>query len=184
VEKAFHYYLTGQSTGKSCLLAGGQQANGKYDTCRCDTENRAKQFVGVLDLGNVLMARPMKGSGGKDQDGCINKERYREGGDHINGKELYGVAFAFRRPREIARLDYRGVHVEIMRHNCCPKDADRGIEHIGILENIGSGHKTQEHPNHTRLGKKEFRYEANADGGDQGNDQSLYIAEPFALKKK
>ena len=56
----------------------------------------------------------------------------------IDGGELDRLAFAFRRPLEIARLHDGGVQVEIVRHHGRAEDADAHVEHLLVLENFGA----------------------------------------------
>ena len=70
VEKAFHHDLAGQRAGERGVLSGSEQRDGEEHAGDTDAQQRAEQFVGVLNFGDVLMAGPVKGGGREDQDGA------------------------------------------------------------------------------------------------------------------
>ena len=79
VEETFHHDLAGERAGESRVLAGGEQRHGEEGAGDADAEHRAEQLVGVLDFRHVLVAGPVKGGGGEDEDGGVDEEREHEG---------------------------------------------------------------------------------------------------------
>ena len=68
VEETFHHDLAGQRSGESGILSGSEQCDGEENAGETDSEKRAEQFVGVLNLRHILMSGPVKGGSSEDQD--------------------------------------------------------------------------------------------------------------------
>ena len=58
-------------------------------------------------------------------------------------RELDGLAFAFRRLLEFARLDDGGMQVKIMRHDGRADDADGDVEHVWIVSEFPGWEQTR-----------------------------------------
>src|SRR5207248_4105527 len=79
VKKTFHYNLSGQRSSKRRILSGSEKCHGEEDAGDTDSEKRAKQIIGVLNLSDMLMTGPVKGGGSQNQDRAVNEEGEHKG---------------------------------------------------------------------------------------------------------
>ena len=78
VQETFHHHLAGERPGESRVLSGSEQRDGEKHAGKTDAEQRAEQFVSVLNFRDVLMSRPMEHSGGEHEDRGVDEEREHE----------------------------------------------------------------------------------------------------------
>src|SRR5437667_434012 len=74
VEEAFHYHLSGQSACESGVLTGGEKREGKHRARAGDAKQWREQFVGVLNLSNLVEAMAVERGGGNDKNGRVDQQ--------------------------------------------------------------------------------------------------------------
>ena len=100
----------------------------------------------------------------------IDEKRQHQGEGRIDRSEFNRLALALDRPLEPARLDNRGVKIEIVGHNGCAQDSDANIEHLMVLQDFQTGDKAHDNTGETRFSEEQFRRKAGANGGDKRED--------------
>ena len=138
VDEAFHDDLPGQRPGERRLLPGSQQRDGKQRAGKRDAEDRRQQLVGVVDVGDVLVGRAVKGRRRDDQDGGVDEEGEQQRAGRVDGGELDRLAFARFGLLDGARLDDAGMQVQVVRHDRRAQDTDRDVERRRVEDNLAS----------------------------------------------
>src|SRR5262249_4831468 len=131
-----------------------------------NTQQRAEQFVRVLNFGDILMAGPMESGSRKNQDRSINKQGEHERRARINSCKLDSFASAFRRLLEFARLHNRRVQIQVVRHHRGSKDTNANIKHFLVCDDVWPGDKTERNADKAWSGKNQFQRETRADSRD------------------
>src|SRR5207248_10053028 len=126
---------------------------------------RAEPLVGFLNLRDDLMARPMEGSGGQNQDRGINEQAKHERVRRIDGCEFDRLPSAGRRLFELSRLHDARVQIEIVRHYGRTKDAHGDVKHSLIGDDLASWHETGQNPCQLWFRKNQLSSETTADIG-------------------
>ena len=137
-----------------------------------------------MNVGNAFVHGAVEGSGGGDQDGCVDKERKPECKGGINGGQAQRFAFAGVGAWEVACLHNAGMQVQIVRHDRCAKDADRYIKHRGVRENLRCWHEAADDSAGIGARGPQFVGEAGADGEDESGNQCFDDAEAAALQNQ
>ena len=116
---------------------------------RRHTEQRRKEFIGVLDLGDLVF-RAVKNRRRHDQDGRIDEQSHRERDRGIDRREPDRLAFAGSL-LELRVCTMRGVQVQIVRHHRRAEDADRDIKHPGSRISAPRDEDAPHHAQHAGL---------------------------------
>ena len=163
-------------------MTGSQQRDGEQRAGNRHRQRPAQQFVGILNLRDVVLAARVKGRRRNDKDGGVDEEREHERHGRIDRGKLDRLRF----PRGVllvfARLHDRRVQVKVMRHDCRAQNADGDIQHLRVLDDFKPGHKPAQDFREVGFGKNDFSHETAADGEDQGDDQRLDVTKAFVLK--
>ena len=143
-------------------MAGSQKREGKERAGHRDAQHRAEQFVGVLNLLDVVLTACVKSRGRNDENCRVDEQREHQGGGGVNGGKLDGLGLAFGGLLVFARLHNRGVQVKIVRHDRRAENAYRDVKHFLVLHDFKPGHESTENLGDVRSGKNDFRQEAAA----------------------
>ena len=97
---------------------------GEGDRRDAGAEDVVEQSMGILDLGDRLAAAPEEGCRGHDEDRRVHQERQVHGDRRIDEVVLACLGHGLAAAGHVAALHQRRVHVEVVRHDRGPDDAD------------------------------------------------------------
>src|SRR5205823_2029480 len=179
IQKTFHRKLPGERASQGRVLSGSEQGHREKGTGHADAQQRAEQFIGVLNFRDLLVPRPMENRGCQYQDRAVDEQSEHECGAGVDGGKLDRLAPALRRLLELAGLHDGRVQVKIMRHHSRAKNADADVKHLLICDDAWIGNKPQENPSRAWLGKDQFGGKTTSDGSDKSDDNSLDVTKAF-----
>ena len=132
MNESLHHHLSGQRTGDRRVLPARQQGHREQRTRPRRAQQRAQQFIGILNRRDIEHAPPMKHRRRHNQNGRIHKQRHRQRQRRVHIGKKDGLALALRRPLVIAALHNRRMQIQIVRHHRRAQNADSNVEHVGI----------------------------------------------------
>jgi hypothetical protein len=184
VDEAIHDDLPGQRVRKGGLLARRQQGDGEHRAGERHAEHGGQQSVGIVDVGDVLVGRAMKGRRRDDQDRRVDEESEQQRAGRVNRGERDRLTLARFGLLEGACLDDARVQIEVVRHDGRAEDANGNVERRWVEDDLAGWDQAGEHGREGRMRDQGFVSEAAEDNKDQRGDDDLEIAEVVMLKQQ